>query len=255
MRAIWSGGISFGLLFIPVKLYSAVKSYRLDLDMLTKKDNHPIRYARLDVETGKEIAWEDVVKGFEYQKGDYVVLNEEDLEKASPKTSKAIEIQAFVDQEEIDPKYFEKPYFLEPDKGSEKIYALLRDALKKSGKIGIAEFVLRSRERLCALKPDGDMLILDQMRYEKEMRKPEDLNIPGDIKQDKKEMDLAIELIDKMDSKFHIEDYEDDYLKVVKKIINAKKKNKEVISVGEIDEPIKTEVKDVMDQLKKSLSE
>lgn len=252
MRAIWKGGISFGLIYIPVGLYSATEPVQIDLDMLSKKDLAPIRYARIDTKTGKEVAWKDIVKGFEYKKGDYVIIDENDFDKVDIKKSSSIEIQCFVNDDEIDPKYFEKPYYLEPVKGAEKTYALLVKALEKSKKVGVAEFVLRNRERLCILKPDKGMLILNQMRYEDEIRSPEDLNIKKDAKIQKNELDMAISLIDQMSDEFKSTDYKDDYIKGMKKLIEAKAKNKKV-KIDKYTPQKATEVSDLMEQLKKSL--
>lgn len=179
MKPIWSGGISFGLIYIPVNLYTATNPVELDLDLLSKNDLSPIRYARIDTKTGKEVAWKDVVKGFQFEKGDYVVLDEADFAKADMQRSKAINIECFVQEAEIDAKYFEKPYYLEPAEGAEKTYALLVDALSKSGKVGIAEFIFKNREHLCALQPEGNVLILNQMRYESEIRELTGLKIPA----------------------------------------------------------------------------
>src|SRR6476659_3115508 len=151
MRSIWSGAISFGLVNIPIKLNSAVDSGEdLNFDMLSKKDLAPIRYARIDTKTGKEVAWKDIVKGFEYTKGKYVVISDEDFKKASPEKSKSIDIVQFVKEEEIDPIYYEKPYYLSPDKGADKSYQLLIKALEQTKTVGIAEFMLRNRMHICA---------------------------------------------------------------------------------------------------------
>ena len=153
MRAIWSGAISFGLVNIPVKLNSAVESSGgLDFDMLSKKDMAPIRYARIDTKTGKEVAWKDIVKGFKYAKGKYVVVTDEDFKKASPEKSKTIDILQFVKEEEIDPIFYEKPYYIVPDKGAHKPYQLLIKALEETGSVGLAEFMMRNRVHVCALK-------------------------------------------------------------------------------------------------------
>jgi DNA end-binding protein Ku len=162
-RSIWSGTISFGLVNIPVKLQSAVQSEELPLHMLAKKDMAPIKYARIDTKTGKEVDWKDIVKGYEYAKGKFVVVDEEDFEKASPQKSKSIDIVQFVKAEEIDPIYFEKPYYILPAKGGEKTYRLLVKALEDAGTVGIAEFMLRNREHVCAIKPYKGLLMLEQI--------------------------------------------------------------------------------------------
>lgn len=251
MRSIWSAGISFGLIYIPINLYSAVKTVSLDLDMLSKKDLSPIRYARIDTETGKEVPWKDVVKGFEYSKGDYVILTDEDFEKVDIHKNKTIEIDSFVDADEIDPIYFEKPYYLEPSKGAEKTYALFVKALKKSNKVGIAEFVLRNREHLCVLKPEGNMLILNQMRYESEIRPTDSLEIPKKANIKEKELEMATALIETMSEKFDPSEYKDDYINGLKKIIEAKKHKRKV--KGPTKAPKATKTTDLMQQLMKSL--
>lgn len=253
MRAIWTGGISFGLIYIPVNLYSATQTVSLDLDMLSKKDLNPIRYARIDSETGKEVPWKDIVKGFEYSKGDYVVLTDEDFEKVDIHPSKSIEIDAFVDADEIDPMYFEKPYYLEPDKGATKTYQLFVQALKKSNKVGVAEFVLRNREHLCILKPEGNMLMLNQMRYDSEIKSTSSLDIPKLKDLSDKELKMATALIETMSEKFDPEDYKDDYINGLKKIIEAKKHNRKV--KGPKKAPKATKTTDLMKQLQESLDQ
>lgn len=254
MRPIWTGGISFGLIYIPVKMYSATEPIELDLDYLSKKDYAPIRYARINTATGKEVPWKDVVRGYQFKEGDYVVLTEEDIDRVAFKKSNAIEIEYFVDRKEVDPKFFEKPYYLEPDKKAAKIYALLRDALKKSGKIGIAEFVMRNRENLCAIEPDGDVLVLNRMRYPEELRSIKELELPtGESLNTKKELVLATELIDKMSEKFNAKDFKDDYIDELKKLIKAKAHHRKIPIHTKAKDPKATEVNELMSQLKKSL--
>lgn len=251
MRAIWTGALSFGLVNIPVRLYSATSGTDLDLTMLHKKDLSPIRYARICRADGKEIPYEDIVKGYEYRKGDYVILTEDDFKKANVEKTKAIEIQEFVKESEIDPIYFEKPYFLEPEKGAEKAYALLRESLRKSKKIGIAKFVLRNREHLAAVKPSDDVLVLEQMRFDTEIRKPEELNLPDAKKAGNKEIQIALALIEQLTEHFDPKAYKDTYTDELKKVIDAKAKGKPVKAKGK--EPKATEVADIMAMLKKSL--
>lgn len=251
MRAIWSGSLSFGLVNIPVKLYSATGDNKLSLDMLHKKDLSPIRYARICRADGKEIAWDEIVKGYEYKKGDYVVLTDEDFKKANIEKTKAVEIQEFSKESEIDTMYYEKPYYLEPEKGAEKAYALLRESLKKSKKVGIAKFVLRNRERLCAVKPSGNVLVLQQMRFDEEIRPTEELNLPDSSKAGKKEIDIALALIEQLTENFKPSDFKDTYTDELKKVIEAKAKGKPVKTKGR--ERKATEVSDLMNMLKKSL--
>src|SRR5580704_9376669 len=177
MRSIWTGAIGFGLVNIPIKMYSATQDSNLDLDMLDKKDHAHIRFKRVNENTGKEVPWENIVKGYKLDDR-YIVLTDEDFEKASPEKSKIITIEEFVDEHEIDGMYYETPYYLEPEKSGVKAYALLRDALQKTGKVGFGSFVMRNKESLCLIKPIDDLLLLSKIRFAAEIAKPEDLNIP-----------------------------------------------------------------------------
>ncbi|MEP7103187.1 MAG: Ku protein [Candidatus Dojkabacteria bacterium] len=252
MRPIWTGGISFGLIYIPVNLYTGSESIELDLDLLSKKDKSPIRYARIDTHTGKEVSWKDVVKGFQFSKGDYVILEEEDFEKVTIHRSKTIDIECFVKEDEIDSKYYEKPYYLEPAEGAEKTYSLFAQSLKKSRKVGIAEFVFKNREHLCALKFDGDILILNQLRYDSEIKPIKELKVPKTTNLKEKELDLAMDLIDNMTEKFTPEDFKDDYITGLKKVIEAKAKNK-TFKISKNEAPKATNMDELMESLQKSL--
>ena len=253
MRAIWSGTISFGLVTIPVRLFSGSQSNSLDLDMLRKDDLCPVKYARVCRSDGKEIPYEDIVKGYEYREGDYVVLEPEDFEKANVRKTKTIDIQDFVMESEVDTIFFQKPYYLEPDKGGDKPYALLREALKKSKKVGIANFVMRNHEHIAVLKPYGKLLLLNQLRYHDEIRDTDELNLPESKLVNDKELKMAISLIDQTTAKFKPEEYEDTYIEDLKKIIEAKAKGKKPKVKGK--EPKKSNVVDMMTLLKKSLEE
>lgn len=252
MRPIWTGGITFGLIYIPVKLYSAVETVTLDLDMLDEKDKSPIRYARLNQSTGKEVPWKNIVKGFEYKKGEYVVLEEEDFKKANVNKTENIEIVNFVNVDEIDSKFFERPYYLEPAGKAKKTYALLREALKQSGKVGLAEFVLRGREHLVALQPEGDVLMLNQMRYPTEIKPYSKLDLPGKVELTDKEMAMAVQLIKQMSDDFTPKEFKDDYIDELKKVIQAKAKHKR-FTVSKVEQKKVTEIPDLMEQLRKSL--
>lgn len=255
MRSIWKGGISFGLVYIPVKLYSAVNAqHNFDLDMLRKKDLCPIRYARVCKSTGEEVPWNEIVKGYKYGDGDYIVLQDEDFEKANVKRSKTIEIVEFININEVDPKYFEKPYFLEPDKQAKKTYALLVEALKKSKKAGLAKFVLRNREHLGIIMPGDNVLTLNQIRYADELRSPDALDLPekGE-KPSKKELELALTLIDQLSEQFKPEKYKDTYHEEMEKIIELKAKNK-LPKKTKAKAPEATKTNDLMEQLKRSLA-
>ncbi len=253
MRAIWSGTISFGLVTIPVRLFSGSESHSLDLDMLRKDDLCPVKYARVCRSDGKEIPYEDIVKGYEYNEGDYIVLEKEDFEKANVKKTKTIDIQDFVMESEVDTIFYEKPYYLEPDKGGDKPYALLREALKKSKKVGIADFVLRNREHIAVIKPYGNLLLLNQLRYHDEIRETAELNLPEAKLVKEKELKMAMSLIDQTTAKFKPEEYEDTYIEDLKKIIEAKAKGKKPMVKGKA--PKKSNVVDMMTLLKKSLEE
>jgi DNA end-binding protein Ku len=254
MRPVWTGGISFGLIYIPVNLYTAVSPIEIDLDLLSKKDLDPIRYARIDKVTGKEVPWKDVVKGYEFKKGDYVVLDQADFDKIALHRSNTIEITSFVDKKSVDPIYYEKPYYLEPDKHAQKTYFILVEALKKSGKVGIAEFIFKNREHLCSISAEGNALVLNQMRYSSELRDVHELEIPKKMVIADKELNLATKLIEAMSDKFDPEEYTDDYIKSLKKIIDAKKSHKSV-KVKKSNTPKPTDISKIINELEKSLQQ
>ena len=251
MRSIWSGTISFGLINIPVKLVSATQTEEIDFDMLSKKDLAPIRYARIDSKTGEEVPWKEIVKGFQYAKGKYVVVEEEDFAKASPEKSKTIDIIQFVKGEEIDPIYYEKPYYIVPGKGGDKSYKLLLKALEETGTVGIAEFMMRNREHICALKPYEGVLLLNQMRYQEEIRDvPAEAETKEKIRE--KELELAVKLVEQLTETFNPAAFKDTYTAELKKIIKAKAAGKN-IRIAEPEKKTAT-VKDLMEVLKESLS-
>lgn len=250
MRAIWSGAIGFGLVNIPVKLFSAVQNSELDLDMLDKKDNANIRFQRVNANTGKEVKWENIVRGYKIDDR-YVVLDEDDFEKASPEKSKIIEISEFISEKDIDSIYYETPYYLQPDKFGAKPYALLREALKKSGKAGLGTYVLRNRESLVLIKPAGDLLILNKIRFQDEIRDPDEVNVPAaTIKP--AEMKMAVQLIDQLTTDFDISRYKDTYTEKLLKLIKAKSKGKAPVTPKM--EIVHSRSKDLMAQLKESLN-
>ncbi|HKP32872.1 MAG TPA: Ku protein [Chitinophagaceae bacterium] len=251
MRAIWTGAIGFGLVNIPVKMYSATQDSSLDLDMLDKKDHSNIRFQRVSEKTGKEVAWENIVRGYKYN-GDYVVLTDEDFKKASPEKSKIIEIAEFVNIEDIDTVYYETPYYLEPEKSGTKAYALLRDALEKSGKVGIGSYVMRTKETIGLIKPKDDILVLNKIRFSEEIRDPKDLKVP-EGKSKPNELKMALALIDQLTSKeFDIEKYHDTYTDQLMKVIEAKAKGKKFTTPTM--KVVHSRSADLMDQLKASLS-
>ncbi|MGZ3864879.1 MAG: non-homologous end joining protein Ku [Bacteroidia bacterium] len=251
MRPIWTGAIGFGLVNIPVKIYSATESSTLDLDMLDKKDHSNINFKRVNEKTGKEVAWENIVKGYKMPNDQYVVLDDKDFELAAAKKSKTIEITNFTNEEEIESIYYEKPYYLEPDKSGARAYALLRDALQKTKKVGIATFVLRNKESLAILKAGKNAIILNRIRFEEEIRDIKDLNIPGKTKIKGAELKMAISLIEQLTEKFDISKYKDTYSAELMKLIKAKSKGKK-IKTPQL-KVVHSKTKDLMEQLKASL--
>lgn len=256
MRPIWTGGISFSLIYIPVKMYSATEPVQLDLDYLSKNNKAPIRYARINKRTGEEVPWENIVKGFEIDKGNYVILDDDDFAAAAQKKSEIIEIEYFSNESEIDPKLYQKPYYLEPDKGAQKTYALLREALRKSEKVGVAEFVFRNKEHLVVLRPEDDVLLLNTLRYAPEIRPTGELKIPKSGTPDRKQLKTAVELINSMTEEFDLGDFTNDYLKKLKQIINDKAKNKKVSRIKkETETPKATDISEIMEKLQESLKD
>jgi DNA end-binding protein Ku len=262
-RGLWKGAISFGLVNVPVELFSAQKrSSELDLTMLDKRDLAPVGYRRVNKASGKEVPWDDVVKGYEYKDGEYVVLSQEDFRRANPELSKTVDIMAFVELHEVPPQYFDTPYYLVPGKRGEKAYALLRDALKKAGKAGIAMVVIRTRQYLAALLAQGEALMLNTLRYRDELKSAEELEIPEKLRGVKvtaKELDMALRLIEDMADEWQPEKYRDTYREDLLKRVKEKVKAGET---EEITEPEKepqaaksAEVIDLMSLLKKSVEQ
>jgi len=249
MRAIWSGAIGFGLVNIPVKLFSATQQSELDLDMLDKKDNANIKFQRVNANTGKEVAWENIVKGYKLNER-YVVLTSEDFEKASPEKNKIIEIAEFTDEKEIDSIYYETPYYLQPEKSGVKAYTLLREALKKTGKVGLGTFVLRNRESLVIIKPHKDILLLNKIRFQEEIRDAGEIDVPKSTVKPE-EIKMATQLISQLSHEFDIAQYKDSYTDKLMKLIKAKAKGKKIAT-----SPLRvvhSPSKDLMAQLKASL--
>ncbi len=251
MRPIWSGAISFGLIYIPVRLYNASESQDLDFDMVRRGDHCRIRYARVCRETGEEVAWEDIEKAYEYKKGEYVVLSDEDFKRAAVRKRQTIDIMTFVNAAEIDQKYLEKPYYVEPAKEATKAYALLRQALTQSGKVGIASFIMRTRERIAVVKAEKDVIILDQMRYASEVRPPNKLDLPEHEDVNHRELDMAVKLINQLTEPWRPEQYKDTYVDDLKRIIAEKVAGKTPEPVKE--EPVPIDVTDLFAKLTASL--
>jgi DNA end-binding protein Ku len=255
-RAIWKGSISFGLVNIPIALYPATRREELKFRLLRKSDLSPVNYKRVAEKDGKEVSWDEIVKGYEYEKGKYVVLKDEDFERADLEATQTVDIQDFVDQEEIDPMFFYKPYYLEPQKGGDKAYALLRDALKDSGKVGIAKVVIKTRQYLAGVKPEDGVLVLELMHFADELADPGKLHVPKKTEVGKREMNMAKSLINSMSSKWNPEKYKDDYREALMEVIEEK------VEAGgkEIEEkprkaPKPTKVIDLVSVLQKSLEQ
>lgn len=251
MRSIWKGSIGFGLVSIPIKLYSAVQNSALDLDMLDSRDHARIHYMRVNENTHKEVPYEKIVKGYKLN-DDYIILEERDFEDAAPEKSRVIEIESFVNLSEVDPMFYETSYYTEPDTKSNKAYALLVQALKKSGKAGLARFVLRNNENLCIIHPMGHVLVATRIRFAQEIRSTDELNIDDDISISKKELDMGMALIKQYEEKFDISKFRDDYHEELLKIIQAKAKGKRP-TIKKL-KPQKTKNDDLYEQLMQSLN-
>ncbi len=252
MRAIWTGAIGFGLVNIPVSIYPAVESGRLDLDMLDKKNHANIKFQRVNESTGKEVAWENIVKGYKHN-DQYVVLTDEDFEKASPEKSKLIEINEFVKEEEIDSLYFDTPYYLQPGKNGSKAYGLLYKALSTTGKVALGTFVMRTKENFCMLKAmPGNMIVLFKLRFPEEIRSPDDIKVPEKITVKPGELKMAVALVNQLTSKkFSVAKYKDTYTAALMKIITNKAKGKKVTQPK--FKLARNNTSDLMAQLKESL--
>lgn len=250
MRPLWTGAIGFGLVNIPVKLFSATESSNLDLDMLDKKDHAHIRFMRVNENTGKEVKLESIVKGFMLN-NKYVILDDEDFEKANAVKTKLIEINDFVNAEEINSAYYETPYYLQPDKSGVRPYALLREALLKTKKVGIASFVMRNRENLAILRAQDDVIILNRIRFAEEIRPTTELDLPKKSSVKAGELKMAISLINQLSGKFDIEKYKDTYSAQLMKFIKAKAKGK-IVAAPHL-KVVHSKTQDLMEQLKASL--
>jgi len=260
-RPIWTGTLSFGLLNVPIRLMSGERRNDIHFRMLDQRSNTPVRYERVNADTGDEVPWKDIVKAFEYQKGSYVVLEEDDIKNAASDSHETVEIDTFVDGGDIPPAYFEKPYILVPAKKAEKGYVLLRETLKKTGKVGIAKVVIRTKEYLAAVMPQDDALVLNILRYKAEIVDADDYELPGkatsDYRISPRELDMATDLIQSMSGKWKPEDYQDEFREKLRATIEKRLKSKGLTTPVEEDdhtpENATTNVVDFMALLKKSL--
>lgn len=261
-RPIWSGTLSFGLLNIPVSLMPGDRRTDISFRMLDTRDHAPVRYERVNAETGEEVPWKDIVKAFEYDKGSYVVLEADDIKSAAPESHHAIEVENFVDASAIGPQYFEKPYVLVPAKKAEKGYVLLREALERTGRIGIARVVIRTRENLCAVMPQGDALLLMMMRYPQELVDIGEYNIPegagADYRITAKEQQFSEQLIKTMSGQWAPEQYRDEFRERLQEVIRQRMSEKGLVKRHDEEPAIAqnatTNVVDFMSLLQQSIA-
>src|SRR5947207_8501870 len=256
MRAIWKGSISFGLVNIPIALFPATRKEELKFRLLRAKDLSPVNYKRVAKKDGREVPWDEIVKGYEYEKGKFVVLNEKDFQRVDLEATQTVDIQDFVEIDEIDPMYFYKPYYLEPQKGGDKAYVLLREALANGKKVGIAKVVIKTRQYLAGVKALKHALVLELMHFAEELADPEKLHVPKKTEVGKREKEMAEALLKSMTSKWDPEKYKDDYRDALMEVIEEK------VQAGgkEIEEkprkaPKPTKVIDLVSVLQKSLKE
>jgi DNA end-binding protein Ku len=250
-RPIWKGGIAFGLVNIPVSLYPASEaSEEISFRQLHRKDLAPIQYRRVCSAEGTEVPWGEIVKGYEYAKGEFVVMSDEDLAKARVEATQAIDVRDFVQADEIPWTFFENAYYVEPSKQGLRAYALFREALKQTGKVGIGTIVLRQREHLTALRPIGEVLVAAMLKFAHELRSPDALNLPRDVEVDQRELKLAVQLVDTLAGTWKPEQYRDTYTDVLRQAIQQKLEGKEISTAAPKPRP---QVHDLMEALRESL--
>ncbi len=252
-RPIWSGAISFGLVNVPVKLFSATSPKDVRFHQIDAKTNSRVRQKRVSASTGEEVPYEDIVKGYELGPDTYVTITPEELESLEPKATKTIDIEDFVDLDQIDPIFYERPYYLVPDKGGAKAYALLRAAMQETNKVGIARVVLRTKQYLAAIRPKDDVLVLETMLFPDEVVPTDDLELPGDeVEVSPREEKMARQLIDSLTTDFESDKYHDDYRERVLALIEQKAAGQEIVVEEPTEEP--TKVVDLMAALEASLA-
>ena len=254
MRAIWKGSISFGLVNIPIALYPATRKEELKFRLLRKKDLSPVNYKRVAQKDGREVPWDEIVKGYEYEKGKFVVLSDKDFQRVDLEATQTVDIKDFVDLEEIDPMFFYKPYYLEPQKGGDKAYALLREALADGKKVGIAKVVIKTRQYLAGVKALKDALVLELMHFAEELADAEKLHVPKKTTVGKREKDMAEALVKSMTSKWDPEKYKDDYREALMEVIEEKvESGGEEIEEKPKEKKTPTKVIDLVSVLQESL--
>ena len=253
MRAIWKGSISFSLINIPIALYPATRREELKFRLLRARDLSPVNYKRVAEADGKEVPWEQIVKGYEYEKGKFIVLKDEDFKRADIEATQSVEILDFVKLAEIDPIYFDRPYYLEPEKRGEKAYGLLREALNLSGKVGIAKVVIKTRQHLASVKPEKNLLVLELMHFKEEIIDTKELKIPAAPRIGARELNMAKDLIAKMSAKWDSDKYQDEYRHALLEVIHEKveRGGKELPTRGKAKKP--TNVVDLVSVLQESL--
>ena len=254
MKAIWSGAVTFGLISIPVKLYSAIQEKSLKFHLLHEEDGGRIKYQRVCAKCGKEVSWDDVVKGYEYSKDHYVTFEEDELSALDVDSIKAVDVEAFVPLDQIDPVYFNKTYFLAPDAAGLKAYKLLADALEAEGQVGVAKVALREKERLAAIRLKDDMLVLETMYWPDEIREADFPELEKNIKVRDAEVKMARQLIQQLSSDFKPEEFEDEYRVRLEEAVQQKVEGQEV-TIAPKPEAEPTKVVDLMEALKASVEE
>jgi DNA end-binding protein Ku len=253
-RALWKGSISFGLVNIPIELHTAVRNHRPKFRMLHAKDKSPVRFERVCIRDGHPVAWQELVKGYEYEKGRFVVLTKEDFQAAALRKTRTVDIVDFVKADQIDDRYFETPYYLLPAKGGERAYALLREAIRQSRRIGIAKFILRDAQHLAAVEVIEDTLVLTVMRFADELVDQQQFELPKAEGMRKPELEMAIALVNSLAADWEPSKYTDEYRDNLLRIIKAKMKGKHV-TLKAAEEPRQAEVVDLMERLRKSLEQ
>src|SRR5438093_7854232 len=253
-RALWKGSITFGLVNIPIELHTAIRDHRPHFRMLHAKDKSPVRFERVCIRDGTPVAWEDLVKGYEYEKGHFVVVTKEDFQAAALEKTRTVDILDFVKAEEIDDRFFETPYYLVPAKGGERAYTLLRAAIRESGRIGIAKFILRDAQHLAAVEVIQDAIVLTVMRFADELVDTSQFDFPADSAYRKPELEMAMALVNWLAAEWDPAKYTDKYRENLMRVIQAKVKGKDVeLEPGEVQRP--AEVVDLMERLRRSLAQ
>jgi DNA end-binding protein Ku len=252
MASIWKGSLTFGLVSIPVELRPAVRSDNISFRLLHADDLSPVKYERVCAADGEPVPWAEIVKGYEYAKGKFVVMSDDDFKAAALGSSKALEIIDFVKQEEIDPRYFETPYYLTPSEGGARAYALLREAIRRTGSVGIGKIIIRQKQHLAGIKVVGDALVLEILRFASELVDVDELDLPGSDGVRPQELQMAEQLIGSLAEPFEPEKYTDEYRENLMRVIRAKLKGKKV-KPAEPEAPADTQVIDLMARLRQSL--